>query len=153
MTTVGKLLHGLEKKYKVYSLLCPLTMIGEVLMETAIPLMMAKIIDVGIAQKNLPYVLQTGSVMILMSLVSLTFGALGARFGAIASLGFARNLRQRLFGKIQTFSFGNIDNFSSSSLVTRLTTDVTNLQNTYQMIVRICFRAPFMLLSGVILAF
>ncbi|MDY4902193.1 MAG: ABC transporter ATP-binding protein [Treponema sp.] len=153
MTTVGKLLHGLEKKYKVYSLLCPLTMIGEVLMETAIPLMMAKIIDVGIAQKNLPYVLKTGSLMILMSLVSLIFGGLGARFGALASLGFARNLRQRLFGKIQTFSFGNIDNFSSSSLVTRLTTDVTNLQNTYQMIVRICFRAPFMLLSGVILAF
>lgn len=153
MTTVRKLLHGLEKKYKVYSLLCPLTMIGEILMETAIPLMMAKIIDVGIAQKNLPYVLKTGSLMILMSLVSLIFGGLGARFGALASLGFARNLRQRLFGKIQTFSFGNIDNFSSSSLVTRLTTDVTNLQNTYQMIVRICFRAPFMLLSGVILAF
>ena len=152
MNVIKKLLSGLERKYIVCSCLAPLTMIGEVLMETAIPLMMAKIIDVGIAQRNISYVLETGLLMVAMSVVSLGFGALGARFGAVSALGFSRNLRRRLFSKIQTFSFSNIDRFSTSSLITRLTTDVNNLQNTYQMLVRICFRAPFMLISGIILS-
>ncbi|MCR5217107.1 ABC transporter ATP-binding protein [Treponema sp.] len=152
MNIFKKLLSGLERKYKIYSCLAPLTMIGEVLMETAIPLMMAKIIDVGIAERNLSYVIKAGLIMVLMAIVSLAFGMLGARFGAVAALGFSRNLRRRLFSKIQTFSFGNIDRFSTSSLITRLTTDVNNLQNTYQMLVRICFRAPFMLISGIALS-
>lgn len=152
MNIIRKLLSGLERKYIVCSCLAPLTMIGEVLMETAIPLMMAKIIDVGIAQRDISYVMKTGLLMVAMSVVSLGFGTLGARFGAVSALGFSRNLRRRLFSKIQTFSFSNIDRFSTSSLITRLTTDVNNLQNTYQMLVRICFRAPFMLISGIILS-
>ncbi len=145
-------MKGLEGRYKAFSLLCPVSMIGEVVLETVIPLLMAKIIDNGIADKNLPYVAAVGGLMVALSLISLLFGALGGRFSALASLGFSRNLRRRLFSKIQDFSFGNIDRFSTSSLVTRLTTDVTNVQNTYQMIIRMCFRAPFMLVSGTIMA-
>ena len=152
MSTVGMLLNGLERKYKVYSLLSPLSMVGEVVMETAIPLMMSKIIDVGIAGGDLNYVLLVGFLMVGMAVFSLACGALGGRFAAVASLGFSRNLRRRLFAKVQDFSFGNIDHFSTSSLVTRLTTDVTNVQNTYQMLIRMCVRAPFMLISGTIMA-
>ena len=152
MSTLGKLLDGLEGRYRVYSLLSPLTMVGEVIMETVIPLMMAKVIDVGIANRDLAYVLKIGLVMVAMSLVSLSCGALGARFSAVAALGFARNVRRKLFAKVQDFSFGNIDHFSTSSLVTRLTTDVTNIQNTYQMLIRVCVRAPFMLISGTVMA-
>ena len=149
---VGRLLDGLEKKYKIYSFLSPLTMIGEVVLETAIPLMMARIIDVGIAGRNLSYVLKIGLLMILLSVLSLAFGALGARFASVAAFGFSRNLRRNLFARVQEFSFGNVDRFSTSSLVTRLTTDVTNVQNTYQMLIRICVRAPFNLLSGTLMA-
>ena len=127
-------------------------MIGEVIMETVIPLMMAKIIDIGIANRDLAYVLKTGLIMIGFACISLTCGALGGRFSAVGALGFSHNLRRRLFAKVQSFSFGNVDHFSTSSLVTRLTTDVTNVQNTYQMIIRMCARAPFMLISGTILA-
>lgn len=153
MSTISKLTKNLETKYKVYSFLCPLTMIIEVLMETAIPLMMAQIIDVGIANADFNYVLKTGLIMLSMAAISLLCGALGARLSATASVGFSHNVRRNLFAKIQDFSFGNVNHFSSSSLVTRLTTDCTNLQNTYQMIIRICIRAPFMLISGTILAF
>lgn len=152
MSTISKLTKNLETKYKVYSWLCPLTMIGEVLMETAIPLMMARIIDVGIANADFSYVLKTGLIMLAMAAFSLLCGALGARLGAVAAVGFSHNVRRNLFSKIQDFSFGNVDHFSSSSLVTRLTTDCTNIQNTYQMLIRICIRAPFMLISGTILA-
>ncbi len=133
-------------------MLSPLSMVGEVVMETVIPLLMARIIDVGIAERNLSYVLTVGLLMVGLSCVSLAFGALGARFSAVAALGFSRNLRRRLFRRVQDFSFSNIDHFSTSSLVTRLTTDVTNVQNTYQMIIRMCVRAPFMLISGTIMA-
>jgi ATP-binding cassette subfamily B protein len=152
MSNIGKLLQGLEKKFKVYSLLSPLTMVGEVVMETVIPLLMAKIIDVGITNHDVSYVIKMGIVMVAAACLSMTCGALGARFSAVASLGFSRNLRKRLFAKVQDFSFGNVDHFSTSSLVTRLTTDVTNTQNTYQMIIRMCVRAPFMLISGTIMA-
>ena len=153
MSTLKNLTSGLERKYKAYTVLCPLTMVGEIAIETLIPLMMKKIIDVGIANYDLRAVVRYGAIMVGMALVSLGFGLLGARFGAVASLGFSRNLRSRLFSKIQSFSFGNVDHFSSSSLVTRLTTDVQNLQNTYQMLIRITFRAPFMLIFGLVLAF
>ncbi len=127
-------------------------MIGEVVMETLIPLMMARIIDVGIANGNLPYVAKVGMAMVGMACISLVFGALGGRFSALGALGFSHNLRRSLFKKVQDFSFGNVDHFSTSSLVTRLTTDVTNVQNTYQMIIRMCARAPFMMISGTIFA-
>lgn len=153
MSTIKKITAGLEKKYWLNTFLSPLVMIGEVVMETLIPFFMAKIIDVGIAGHNLYYVLKVGAVMVLCAFVSLCFGAGGARFGAVAALGFARNLRRRLFDKVQDFSFANVDHFSSASLVTRLTTDVTNVQNVYQMLCRICFRAPFMLAAGTIMAF
>lgn len=152
MSSLRKLIQGLEGKYKLYSLLTPVTMIGEVVMEVIIPLLMAEIIDTGIASGDLAYVLRVGGTMVALALVSLCFGTLGARFGAVASLGFARNLRRQLFRKVQDFSFGNVDHFSTSSLVTRLTTDVTNVQNTYQMLIRICFRAPIMLVSGTVMA-
>lgn len=152
MSNVSKLLKGLEDKYKICSVLSPVSMIGEVLLEIVIPLFMARIIDVGIANGDLSYVLKVGLIMMGLSCLSLLFGALGARFSAVAALGFSRNLRRNLFSKIQDFSFGNLDRFSTSSLVTRLTTDVTNVQNTYQMIIRLCFRAPFMLVSGTVMA-
>lgn len=152
MNVVSKLLTGLEKKYRVFTVLSPLTMIGEVVMETIIPVIMARIIDVGIANRDLLYVIKMGAIMIAAACVSLSCGAMGARFAAVAALGFSRNLRRRLFAKVQDFSFGNVDSFSSSSLVTRLTTDVTNVQNTYGMIVRGSVRSPFMLMSGTIMA-
>jgi len=152
MSTIKKLMAGLEKKYKVYTALSPLTMIGEVVMETVIPLLMAKIIDVGIRNNDIAYVVRMGIIMIGAACLSLACGAFGARFAAVASLGFSRNLRRRLFAKVQDYSFGNVDHFSTASLVTRLTTDVTNTQNTYQMIVRMCVRAPFMLISGTVMA-
>lgn len=153
MGTIRKITAGLEKKYWLNTFLSPLVMIGEVVMETVIPFFMSKIIDIGITNRDMTYVLKTGGIMVVCAIISLCFGAGGARFGAVASLGFARNLRRRLFKKVQSFSFANVDHFSSASLVTRLTTDVTNVQNVYQMICRICFRAPFMLIAGTIMAF
>ncbi len=145
-------MNGLERRYKLCSLLSPFSMIGEVLMETVIPLLVAKIIDIGIADRNTSYVLKIGVLMLFMSCISLACGAAGARLAAVASQGFSCNVRRNLFSKVQSFSFGNVDHFSTSSLVTRLTTDVTNIQNTYQMIIRGCVRAPFMMISGTIMA-
>lgn len=153
MSILKNLTSGLEKKYVVNTILSPVTMIGEVLMETYIPFIMAKIIDVGIAQKDIGYVLRTGGLMVVCAIFSLLCGSFGARFAAVASQGFSHNLRRKIFNKIQTFSFANIDKFSTASLVTRLTTDVTNTQNVYQMIIRICVRSPFMLIAGSIMAF
>lgn len=127
-------------------------MVGEVLLEVFIPFVMAKIIDVGIANRDIPYVLKTGLLMIGMAVLSMIFGSFGAAFAAGASQGFSHHLRGKLFSKIQTFSFSNIDNFSTASLVTRLTTDVTMCQNTFQMIIRLCVRSPFMMVAGTIMA-
>ena len=153
MSTIRKLVKGLGKRYIINSILSPIVMIGEVLMEVVIPFIMAKIIDVGIAQKDLPFVAKYGALMIGLALVSLTFGMLGTRFSTVAAQGFACTLRQRLFRKIQTFSFANIDRFSTASLVTRLTTDVNMAQNVYRMLIHMCVRTPFMLLAGTIMAF
>ena len=153
MHGLKKIIAGLEKRYKFYTLLCPFLMIAEVFMETLIPYLMAMIIDTGIAQKNIGFVLNKGLIMIFCALVSLTGGVFGARLGASAAVGFARNLRRNLFDKIQSFSFSNTDKFGTASLITRLTTDVTNAQNVYMMLVRICFRAPFMLITGTVMAF
>lgn len=140
-------------EYKKYAFLTPLVMIGEVLMEILIPLVMAQIIDVGIlGDGGISYIARMGLLMIGMALVSLCFGALGGRFAAKVSMGFAKNLRKKLFDKVQDFSFSNVDKFSTPSLVTRLTTDVTNTQNAFMMLIRTAVRAPIMLIGATVMA-
>lgn len=152
MTKIRKLLTGLEKKYVINTILSPVAMIGEVIMEVIIPFVMANIIDVGIQNHDLPYVIKTGILMISLAVISLICGVLGTVFSTRAAQGFAFNLRKRLFNKIQDFSFANIDKFSTASLVTRLTTDVNMTQNVYRMLIHMCVRSPFMLIAGTIMA-
>ena len=139
-------------KYKKYAIATPFVMIGEVLMELLIPLVMAAMIDKGISSGDVQYTVKMGLLMILMAIVSLCFGSLGARFGALASMGFAKNVRRALFEKVQSFSFSNVDKFSTASLVTRLTTDVNNVQNAFNMMIRMVFRAPIMMVGALIMA-
>lgn len=153
MSTIRKLTRGLNKKYIINTILSPIVMIGEVVMEVVIPFIMAKIIDVGIAGKDLPFVAKYGGIMIGLAVISLTCGVLGTRFSTVAAQGFAYTLRTRLYKKIQSFSFANIDHFSTSSLVTRLTTDINMVQNVYRMLIHMCVRSPFMLIAGTIMAF
>ena len=141
------------KEFKLPSLLTPVFMILEVIMEMIIPLLMASIIDDGVTPGNMNHILLIGGVMVLTALCSLTFGICGGVFGAKASTGFARNLRKAMYENIQTFSFSNIDKFSTSGLVTRLTTDVTNIQMAYQMLLRMCMRAPFSLIIAMFMSF
>ncbi|MDE5590158.1 MAG: ABC transporter ATP-binding protein/permease [Acetatifactor sp.] len=148
------------KEFKKASIVTPLFMIGEVIMEMIIPLLMASIIDDGInvvnadgSQGNMQHIYLVGGLMVLTALLSLTFGIGGGVFGAKASTGFARNLRKAMYENIQTFSFSNIDKFSTSGLVTRLTTDVTNMQNAYQMMLRMAMRAPFSLIIAMVMSF
>ena len=149
---IKKILSHLGK-YKKYAILTPLVMIGEVLMEVLIPFVMASIIDIGIkGNGGVSYTVKMGLIMICMALCSLFFGAIGGKFAAIAGMGFAKNIRKALFDKVQDFSFANVDKFSTASLVTRLTTDVTNTQNAFMMIIRMGVRAPFMLIGAVIMA-
>ena len=153
MSTVRKLVTGLEKKYVVNTILSPLAMIGEVVMEVIIPFIMAKIIDVGIAGTDLPYVIKYGLIMVGLAIVSMGCGVLGTVFSTYAAQGFGYTLRKRLYDKIQTFSFANIDKFSTASLITRLTTDVNMAQNVYRMLIHMCVRSPFMLIAGTLMAF
>ena len=141
------------KEYKRASILTPLCMLGEVIMEMIIPLLMASIIDDGVSAGNVDHIKYVGGWMLLMAVISLTLGLLSARFGAQASAGLAKNLRQAMFEKIQTYSFSNIDKFSTASLITRLTTDVTNVQNAYMMILRMCTRAPASMIVAMALSF
>ncbi len=136
------------KGYIRESVMTPLFMILEVVMETIIPWLMASMIDEGVSKGNLNHVVTTGLLMGLCALVALFAGYMGGVFGAKASAGFAKNLREAMFINIQSFSFANIDKYSTAGLVTRMTTDVTNLQNAYQMILRICFRAPINLIAA-----
>ncbi|MDD3205020.1 MAG: ABC transporter ATP-binding protein [Lachnospiraceae bacterium] len=148
-----KKLMGCLGEYKKYAILTPVIMIGEVIMEVLIPFVMAAIIDTGIqGSGGTAYTVKMGLLMILMALLSLCFGALGGKFAAKAGMGFAKNIRKRLFDKVQDFSFYNVDKFSTASLVTRLTTDVTNTQNAFMMIIRMGVRAPFMLVGAIIMA-
>lgn len=139
-------------KYKWYAVLTPVTVIGEVLLEIYIPFLMSKIIDVGIKNADVNYVARTGGIMVLMALVSLLFGALSGKFAAMAGSGFAKGIRKKLFYKIQDFSFANIDKFSTASLITRLTTDVTHIQIAFMMIIRMLVRSPIMLVSATSMA-
>lgn len=132
--------------YKKDSLLTPVYVAGEVALDVIMPLIMAMMIDQGIEKGDAGVILRDGGLLFLCSLIALLLGTLGGRTAAIASAGFARNLRHNLFRRIQDFSFSNIDRFSSSSLITRLTTDVINVQNAYQMIIRILVRSPLVLI-------
>lgn len=149
LKTLAKNVKGFVKE----SVITPLSMIIEVIMEMLIPLFMASMIDEGINKGDITTVLYYGGLMGICAVIGLVAGIAGGVFGAKASTGFARNLRMSLFEKIQTFSFANIDKFSTAGLVTRLTTDVTNIQMAYQMLLRISFRAPFSLIIAMIMAF
>ena len=148
-----KTLGAQIKEFKKDSFLTPVFMILEVLMETIIPLMMASIIDNGVEAGDIHHIYVMGGCMVIVAGVSLFAGTMGGKYGARASAGFARNLRKAMYENIQTFSFSNIDKFSTAGLVTRLTTDVTNLQNAYQMLLRMCVRAPISLVCAMIMAF
>ncbi len=141
------------KEYKAASIVTPCFMILEVLMETVIPFLMASIIDDGVNAGDIGHIYRVGGLMIVAAAIGLLAGIGGGRFGAKASTGFAKNLRKAMFDHIQTYSFANIDHFSTAGLVTRLTTDVTNIQNAYQMVLRMFVRAPASMLCAMIMAF
>lgn len=141
------------REYKWASIMTPVFMLLEVLMETMIPFLMASIIDDGVNAGNLGHIYKTGGLMLVVAVAGLFAGMAGGRFGAKASAGLARNLRSDMFNHIQTFSFANIDRFSTAGLVTRLTTDVTNVQNAYQMILRMMMRAPSSMVCALFMAF
>lgn len=134
------------REYKIPSIKAPVYVSLEVVMEVLIPLLMADLIDKGIDGGNMPYILKMGLLLLLSALMSLLFGALAGKYAAAASAGFAKNLRKDMFARVQDFSFANIDRFSTGGLVTRLTTDVSNVQNAYQMVIRTAVRSPFMLI-------
>ena len=148
-----KTLLAQVKEYKKSSILSPVFIVLEVIMEVLIPFMMASIIDNGVEKGDMQHVVFMGVCMIGAAMLALLFGAIAGKHAAKASSGFAKNLREAMFINIQDFSFSNIDKYSTAGLVTRLTTDVTNVQNSYQMVIRICARAPFLLISAMIMAF
>ncbi len=148
-----KVLGAQIKEFKKDSLMTPVFMILEVIMEMIIPLLMASIIDDGVNAGNMNHIYKVGACMVVAAIIGLWAGMMGAKYGARASTGFARNLRKAMFENIQTFSFSNIDKYSTSSLITRLTTDVTNMQNAYQMLLRMAMRAPASMIIAMIMAF
>jgi len=148
-----KTLAGCIREYKFPSILAPIYVTLEVIMEVLLPFLMATLIDDGVNKGDMEYIIKTGLMLAAVAFGALVFGVLSGKYAATASAGFAKNLRHDLFYKIQDYSFANIDKFSTSSLVTRLTTDVTNIQNSYQMIIRIAIRAPFMMIFAMIMSF
>ena len=148
-----KTLYKETEGFRLVSILTPVMMIGEVIMEMIIPRLMSSIIDDGVTAGNLGHIYRIGSIMVVAAAVGLFFGIMGGVLGAKASTGFARNLRRSMFRNIQTFSFANIDKYSTAGLVTRMTTDVTNLQNAYQMILRMFVRAPASMIIAMTMAF
>ena len=148
-----KRLMGSIRQYKRDTILTPVFIIFEVVMEVVIPLLMADLIDYGIDAGNMNYILKMGAALILSAVISLIFGVLSGKASARASAGFARNLRQDMYYNIQNFSFSNIDKFSTASLVTRLTTDISNVQNAFMMIIRMAVRCPVMLIFAWIMSF
>ena len=148
-----KTLAAQIKEYRTVSIITPIFMILEVVFEMLIPFLMASIIDDGVEAGNMQHIYAVGAVMVAAALCGLFCGVMGGKYGARASTGFAKNLRQAMFENIQTFSFASLDKFSTAGLVTRLTTDVTNMQMAYQMILRICFRAPVSMICAMAMAF
>ncbi|MDE6148819.1 MAG: ABC transporter ATP-binding protein/permease [Ruminococcus sp.] len=149
---IKKLLHSV-REYKKDSILSPVFVSFEVIMEVVIPLLMANLIDFGIEKGDMRYIAKMGTALLISCVISLAFGALSGKYAAYASAGFAKNLRHDMYYKVQDFSFSNIDKFSTASIVTRLTTDVTNIQNSYQMCIRIAVRAPVMLVFALFMSF
>mgnify|MGYP000215808872 CR=1 FL=1 len=149
---IKKLMKSI-REYKKDSLLSPAMVTLEVIMEVIIPMLMARLIDYGIQAQNLGYIWKMGILLAVTAMISLMFGVLSGKFAARASAGFAKNLRKHMYYNVQNFSFSNIDKFSTASIVTRLTTDVTNVQNAYQMIIRMAVRAPIMLIFSMFMAF
>lgn len=149
---MGKLIKY-AKPYWIQSVICPLLMVGEVVLELLIPLYMGKIVDIGISGGDMHYVLVTGGKMVMFAGLSLLCGALAARLAAVASMGLGARVREAMYKNIQTFSFANIDKFSTASLVTRMTTDVTTVQNMYQMMLRMFFRAPLQFVCAMFMSF
>ncbi|MFR2775671.1 MAG: ABC transporter ATP-binding protein [Anaerostipes sp.] len=145
---MNKTLLKSVREYKKQSVLAPVLVILEVLMEVLIPMEMAKIIDVGIAYGNLTYIIQRGIILVLMAMLALAFGIAAGNAAAVAGAGYAKNLRHDIFYKVQEFSFKNIDRFSTSGLVTRMTTDITNIQMAYMMSIRLLARAPIMVVMS-----
>lgn len=141
------------KEFRLVSILTPICMIGEVICEMIIPVLMGRIVDLGVMAGNVNYIMRTGAMMIAVALLGLLAGVLGGFFAARAGAGLARNLRKAMHDNIQSFSFSNIDHFSTSSLVTRLTTDVMNIQNAYMMILRMAMRAPSTMIVAMIMSF
>ena len=141
------------REYKKESVQTPILVGLEVVMEVIIPLLMADLIDFGIEKGNMGYIWKMGAALLLAALLSLIFGVVAGKTAAYASAGFAKNLRKDMYYNVQNFSFSNIDRFSTSSLITRLTTDVTNVQNAYQMVLRMAVRSPFMLIFSLVCAF
>ena len=148
-----KTILGQVKEFKVASFLTPAFMLLEVAMEMIIPLLMASIIDDGVNKGDMKHIILVGAGMIVVAFIGLFAGVMGGKYGALASTGLARNLRAAMFRKVNTYSFGNIDKFSTASLVTRMTTDVTNIQNAYQMILRMGVRAPMSMIIAMVLSF
>lgn len=148
-----KTLLAQVREFKKASFLTPFFMILEVLFETLIPLVMTSIIDKGVETGDIGHIYRMGALMGVLALMGLYTGVMGGKYGAKASTGFARNLRKAMYTNIQTYSFSNIDKYSTAGLITRLTTDVTNLQNAYQMILRMCTRAPASLICAMTMAF
>jgi ATP-binding cassette subfamily B multidrug efflux pump len=149
---VKKLLASV-REYKKHTILTPVYVAFESFLEIVIPTLMAYLIDYGISVKDMPYVLRTGLILVAAAAISLVTGSLAGRSAAIASSGFAKNLRRDMFYNVQNFSFSNIDKFSTASIITRLTTDVTNVQMAYQMLIRLGVRSPLMILFALIFAF
>lgn len=141
------------KEYKSAAILTPVCMIGEVVCEMVTPVLMGRIVDLGINGGDMAYIVRTGLIMLLVALIGFVFGVLGGFQAAKAAAGLAKNLRSAMFRRIQTFSFANIDRFSTSSLVTRMTTDVTNIQNAFMMLLRMGMRAPVSLVIAVVMSF
>ena len=141
------------REYKVAALITPVFMILEVIFETLIPKVVGRLMDNGIKPGDMDYIVKMGAVMLAMAVCGLLSGIGGGVYAAKASTGFAKNLRKAMYDNIQTFSFSNIDKFSTAGLITRLTTDVTNVQNAFQMLLRMCFRAPFSMIISMVMAF
>ncbi len=148
-----KLLSLLKGKYLWMSILTPILIIGEVIMEVTIPRIMADIVDIGIANHDIAYVTNRGVLMMLMALCSLAFGALAGWTASVASIGYGTDIRKALFNRVQDFSFSNVDKFSTSSLITRMTTDINNTQQSWMMVIRSLVRSPIMFVSASIMAF
>ena len=141
------------KEYKKPSILTPIFMILEVILETLIPFFLQSLVDNGVNKGDMGHIVFMGGIMVVLAAGGLTTGILGGVYGSRASTGFAKNLREAMYSNMQTYSFSNIDKFSTAGLVTRLTTDVSNIQMAYQMLLRMCMRAPVSLIFAMIMSF